>query len=76
MSVRDSRRLHSIALPPAMVPAAPTFPSLNHLIIVCCHAVWLGGPKLGVDESEWSAILSAISFLYFLKCLLFYVYRL
>ncbi|KYK60606.1 hypothetical protein DCS_01743 [Drechmeria coniospora] len=29
----------------------PMLPS--HLIVVCCHGIWLGGPSRGHDESEW-----------------------
>jgi hypothetical protein len=25
----------------------------THLIIVCCHGVWVGGPQRGFDEKEW-----------------------
>ncbi|EGR45060.1 uncharacterized protein TRIREDRAFT_69064 [Trichoderma reesei QM6a] len=28
-------------------------PSPNHLIIVCCHGVWTGGPSNGFSEDEW-----------------------
>ncbi|CAK7269112.1 hypothetical protein SEPCBS119000_003401 [Sporothrix epigloea] len=28
-------------------------PSPEHLVIVCGHGIWLGGPALGHDESEW-----------------------
>lgn len=25
----------------------------THLVVVCCHGIWTGGPARGAAESEW-----------------------
>ncbi|KAL2855346.1 hypothetical protein BJY01DRAFT_204483 [Aspergillus pseudoustus] len=37
---------------PSLSKPNSNFP-LNHLIIVCCHAIYLGGPTKGIHENEW-----------------------
>ena len=37
----------------ARLSHTPTTMPPIHLIIVCGHAIWLGGPQDGWDESEW-----------------------
>jgi len=37
---------HTATKPVAMTPP-------NHVIVICGHGIWLGGPKNGWDEGEW-----------------------
>jgi hypothetical protein len=46
--------------PPAPLPdddpfsLGPPLPGLKHLVIVACHAIYLGGALLGASEDEWA----------------------
>ncbi|KAF6844049.1 dihydrofolate synthetase [Colletotrichum musicola] len=31
----------------------PTMTTPTHLVVVCCHGIWTGGPARGHSESEW-----------------------
>ena len=35
------------------VSSAQSLAHCNHLIIVCCHAIYSGGPNHGASEDEW-----------------------
>lgn len=35
-------------VPRTITPMAP-----SHLVVVCCHGIWLGGPSKGWNEASW-----------------------
>ena len=52
----------------ASIARAGKLSGFHSLIIVCCHAIWLGGPTHGQDESEWYSTVSHAAITSLLVC--------
>lgn len=53
MSFEDDLGIEIQATGATAIDLRAAMVGMNNLVIVTCHAIWLGGPTAGENETEW-----------------------